>query len=113
VDSLGEWLDTLQKSFQFNSPSSKEIQRSGRIMLVNLTLMALLIGVGIFVLRFSESLGRFSGLEESIIGLATSAIVLALSVRSVSRLARIQAASRLTDRLSVPSVYRYFAQVAY
>lgn len=82
VDSLGEWLAALQKSFEFNSPSAKEIQRSGRIMVVNLALMAILIGVGTFILRFSDNLGDFAGATESVIGLVISAIVLALSIPS-------------------------------
>jgi hypothetical protein len=82
VDSIGEWLAALQMSFQFNSPSAREIQRSGRILLVNLALMALLIGVGTFVLRFSEELGSFVGIKESLIGLMISAIVLALCLPS-------------------------------
>lgn len=82
VDSLGEWLAALQLSFQFHSPSSRQIQRSGRILIVNLALMALLIGVGTFVLRFSENLGSLIGVEESLIGLVISALVLALCLPS-------------------------------
>lgn len=82
VDSIGEWLAALQKSFEFNSPSAKEIQRSGRVMIVNLALMALLIGVGTFTLSFSDNLGDFMNVEESVIGLAISAGVLALCIPS-------------------------------
>ncbi len=82
VDNLGEWLGTMQKSFEFNSPSSKEIQRSGRIMIVNLALMALLIGVGTFILRFAENLANFTGVAESVIGLVLSAAVLTLCIPS-------------------------------
>ncbi|MDA1296896.1 MAG: cation:proton antiporter [Chloroflexi bacterium] len=105
VDSLGEWLAALQKSFQFNSPSAKEIQRSGRVLLVNLALMALLIGVGTFVLRFSEDLGEFIGVAESIIGLAISASVLGLCLpsgvvvwRESSKLADLLTASAFRPR---------------
>ncbi len=82
VDSLGEWLAALQKSFEFNSPSAKEIQRSGRVVVVNLVLMALLIGVGTFILSFSSNLGDFLRVEEDIIGLVISASVLALCIPS-------------------------------
>jgi len=34
VESLGEWLGAMQRSFQFNSPSTREIQRTGRGRLV-------------------------------------------------------------------------------
>ena len=113
VDSLGEWLAALQRSIQFKSPSSREIKRSGRILLVNLALMALLIGVGTFVLRFSEDLGRFSGLEESIIGLAISATVLALSVpsgtivwRESTKLADLLTSSAFRPRTAVSHRWR-------
>ncbi len=80
VNSLGDWLRVLQKSFEFHSPSAKEIQRSGRIMLVNMALMAILIGVGTFILRFSDDIARLTNLSESVVGLALSAGVLALSL---------------------------------
>ncbi len=105
VDSLGEWLAALQKSFEFNSPSAKEIQRSGKIMLVNLSLMAILIGVGTLVLRFAHNTGDFAGATESVVGLAISAAVLALSVpsgliiwRESQRLADLLTASAFRPR---------------
>jgi CPA2 family monovalent cation:H+ antiporter-2 len=82
VDSIGDWLAALQRSFQIKSPSAHLIQHSGRILLVNLALMALLIGVGTFVLRFSSNLGTFAGVKESLIGLIISALVLALCLPS-------------------------------
>ena len=81
-DSLGEWLYTLQQSFQFKGPSTREIQRTGRVILVNLALMALLIGVGTFVLRFTNALSDLIGLEASVVGLVISSGVLALCLPS-------------------------------
>ena len=82
VDSLGDWLAAMQRSFQLKSPSAHEIRRSGRILLVNLALMALLIGVGTFILRFSSNLEASTGSEENLIGLIISAVVLALCLPS-------------------------------
>jgi CPA2 family monovalent cation:H+ antiporter-2 len=82
VDSLGEWLAALQRSFQFNSPSARQIQHTGRVLLVNLVLMAILIGTGTFALRFSEEIAPFFGLSESVVGLVISSLVLALCVPS-------------------------------
>lgn len=113
VDSLGEWLAALQKSFQFNSPSARQIQRSGRVVIVNVALMALLIGVGTFILRFSENLGDLMGLEESIIGLAISAGVLALCIpsgvvvwRESHRLTDLLTASAFRPRTAVSHRWR-------
>ena len=82
VESLGEWLGAMQRSFQFNSPSTREIQRTGRGLLVNLALMAILIGVGTVVTRFSDDLAELVNLEESIVGLVIAAVVLALCIPS-------------------------------
>jgi CPA2 family monovalent cation:H+ antiporter-2 len=82
VDSLGDWLAAMQRSFQIKSPAAHEIRRSGRLLLVNLALMALLIGVGTFILRFSSNLEASTGSEENLIGLIISALVLALCLPS-------------------------------
>lgn len=82
VESLGEWLGAIQQSFQFNSPSTREIQRTGRGLLVNLALMALLIGVGTLFVRFARPLGDIMSLDESVVGLVISAIVLTLCIPS-------------------------------
>ena len=72
----------MQRGFQIKSPSAHEIRRSGRILLVNLALMALLIGVGTFILRFSSNIEESTGSEENLIGLIISALVLALCLPS-------------------------------
>ena len=82
VDSLGQWLATMQQSFQFNSPSTAALRGSGRVMLVNLALMALLIGVGTFVLRFTDEFGELMGASPSVVGLVISIVILALCIPS-------------------------------
>lgn len=82
IGSLTVWLTTLRRSFALKSPGAKEVQGAIQLMFVNLALIAVVLGVGAFVLRFSDDLSS-ELLSESVIGLLISGLTVALCIPSI------------------------------
>lgn len=76
------WMATLRRAFHFDSPHALRIQRSVRLMLLNLGIIVLLIAIGTGMLQFTAQLSSLTGLEESLWGLIVGGGVLALSIPS-------------------------------
>jgi CPA2 family monovalent cation:H+ antiporter-2 len=74
------WLATLRSSFRFQSPHARRIQRSVRLILLNLGIIVLLIAIGTGILEFTAPLSALIRLEESFLGLIVGGAVLALCV---------------------------------
>jgi CPA2 family monovalent cation:H+ antiporter-2 len=75
-------LATLRRVFQLRSPRARRIQRSGRLILLNLGIVIVLIASGTGVLRFTSPLSNLVHLRESLLGLIIGGAVLALCVPS-------------------------------
>ena len=75
-------LATLRRVFRLRSPRARRIQRSGRLILLNLGIIIVLIAVGTGVLRFTLALSNLMHLRESLLGLIIGGAVLALCVPS-------------------------------
>ena len=73
-------LATLRSVFRFHSPRARRIQRSGRLILLNLGLIVVLIAIGTGILRFTPQLSVLIHLRESLLGLIIGGSVLALCV---------------------------------
>jgi CPA2 family monovalent cation:H+ antiporter-2 len=75
-------LATLRRVFQLRSPRARRIQRSGRLILLNLGIIIVLIAIGTGVLRFTSALSELMHLRESLLGLIIGGATLALCVPS-------------------------------
>jgi hypothetical protein len=74
------WMATLRSSFRFQSPHARRIQRSVRLILLNLGIIVFLIAVGTGMLEFISPLSELIRLHESLLGLIIGGAVLALCV---------------------------------
>ena len=73
-------LATLRSTFRFRSPRARRIQRSGRLILLNLGIIIVIIAIGTGVLRFIPQLSGLIHFRESLLGLVIGGSVLALCV---------------------------------
>jgi monovalent cation:H+ antiporter-2, CPA2 family len=78
------WLATLRSSFRFQSPHARRIQRSVRLILLNLGIIILLIAIGTGILEFTAPLSALIRLHESLLGLIIGGAVLALCIPQAS-----------------------------
>jgi hypothetical protein len=74
------WMATLRSSFRFQSSHARRIQRSVRLILLNLGIVILLIAIGTGILEFTFPLSKLIRLQESLLGLIVGGAVLALCV---------------------------------
>ena len=81
-ESLVLSLAALSSAFTFNSRRARRIQRSGKLIFLNLVIIIVLIGVGTGVLGFVDNVSNLIQLEESLVGLVIGGSVLALCVPS-------------------------------
>ena len=81
-ESLVLSLAALSSAFTFNSPRARRIQRSVRLIFLNLIIIIVLIGVGTGVLQFVENVSNLIHLKESLLGLVVGGSVLALCIPS-------------------------------
>ncbi len=73
-------LATLRSAFQFNSPRARQIQRSSRVIVIDLGIIAVFLAVGTASLRFTSQLSGLIHLSEGVLGLLIGGTVLALCV---------------------------------
>jgi hypothetical protein len=73
-------MATLRSSFRFQSPHARRIQRSVRLILLNLGIIVFLIAVGTGMLDFISPLSELIRLHQSLLGLIIGGAVLALCV---------------------------------
>ena len=76
------WIATLRKAFNFDSPHSRRIQHSVRIILLNLAIIVVIISIGTGSIQFTAQLSRLAPLSQSLWGLVISGAVLGLCVPS-------------------------------
>lgn len=79
-ESLVLSLATLHSAFSFTTPRARRIQRSGRLIILNLAMIMVVIGSGTGSLRFAPELSKLTHLSESLVGLVVGGTVLALCV---------------------------------
>ncbi|MCH7605933.1 MAG: cation:proton antiporter [Chloroflexi bacterium] len=73
-------LATLRSAFRFHSPRARRIQRSGRLIILNLGIIIVLIAIGTAILRFTPQVSGLIHLRDSLVGLVIGGSVLALCV---------------------------------
>ena len=98
IDNLSQWLISMRAVFSLQGPITSQVRHSGRVIVVNFGIIVVLIAVGTFVLRFISELAGLIKLQESVLGLVVSAIVLTLCVPSAVFIWR--ALQRMTDKVS-------------
>ena len=74
------WMSTMRSAFRFHSSHARRIQRSVRLMLLNLGIVVFLIALGTGILHFTRPLSELILLEESLLGLIIGGAVLALCI---------------------------------
>ena len=98
VASMSRALISLRAVFGLESDLAHHVQRSGRVMIVNFGLIVVTIGVGTFALNFAGNLAQMLNLQQWVLGLAVSSIVVLLCVPPAVFIWR--ALQRMTDDLS-------------
>ena len=73
-------LAALRSAFHFHSPRARRIQRSNRLILLNMGIISLFIAIGTGSLHFTPQLAHLFHLGENVVGLAIGGTALALSV---------------------------------
>jgi len=81
-ESLVLSLAALSRAFTFDSPRARRIQRSVKLISLNLVIIIVLIGIGTGVLQFVNDVSNLIHLEESLLGLVVGGSVLALCIPS-------------------------------
>ena len=71
-------IAALRSALRFNSPRARQIQRSGRLILLELGIIAVFLALGTGSLSFTAQLSDLLPLSESILGLVIGSTVLAL-----------------------------------
>jgi CPA2 family monovalent cation:H+ antiporter-2 len=79
-ESLVLSLAALRTAFHFHSRRARRIQRSGRLILLDLGIVIVIIAIGTGILRFTPQLSGLIHLRESLLGLVIGGSVLALCV---------------------------------
>ena len=98
VASMSRALISLRAVFGLESDLAHHVQRSGRVIIVNFGLIVVTIGVGTFALNFAGNLAQMLNLQQWVLGLAVSSIVVLLCVPPAVFIWR--ALQRMTDDLS-------------
>ena len=105
---------TLRGAFQFSSPRAKQVQRSSRVIMLDLGIIAIFLALGTGSLGFTGQLSRLLPLSESILGLVIGSMVLALCLppaiaiwRSLRTLADGLAEFRLPGYLGLANVWSH------
>jgi CPA2 family monovalent cation:H+ antiporter-2 len=73
-------LTTLQRAFRFNSPHSRRIQRSVRVILLNVGIIVVIIAVATGIIEFTAQLSALTRLQEGLVGLIIGGLTLALCI---------------------------------
>ncbi len=97
-ESLVLSLATLHSAFNFTTPRARRIQRSGRLIFLNLGMIMVVIGSGTGSLRFAPELSGLTHLSESLVGLVVGGTVLALCVPPAWAIWRLL--RRLSDEIA-------------
>ncbi|MCH2518468.1 MAG: cation:proton antiporter [Dehalococcoidia bacterium] len=79
-ESLVLSLATLRTAFRFRSRRARRIQRSGRLILLDLGIIIVIIAIGTGILRFTPQLSSLIHIRESLLGLVIGGSVLALCI---------------------------------
>ena len=97
-ESLVLSLATLHSAFSFTTPRARRIQRSGKLIFLNLAIIIVIIGIGTGSLRFAPELSNLLLLSESLLGLVVGVSVLGLCVPPA--LAIWRSLRRLSDEIA-------------
>ena len=73
-------LATLRSAFQFSSPRARQIQRSSRVIMLDMGIIAVFLALGTGSVGFAEELSELVHLSEGMLGLVIGGLVLALCV---------------------------------
>ncbi|MCY4578753.1 MAG: cation:proton antiporter [Chloroflexi bacterium] len=98
VGSLSYILISTRTLFGMEGEVANVVRQAGRVMVVNIGVIVVTIGVGTFALSFAGDIARGLNLQQGIIGLVLSCIVVLLCVPPAVFIWR--ALHRLTDGLS-------------
>jgi CPA2 family monovalent cation:H+ antiporter-2 len=104
LTSLSGLLASLRSAFTLRGEVSMQIQRSSRVLLLNLGIIVVIITTGTFLLGFTQALGDSVHLPEGIVGLVVGGIVVTLCVPPVVIMWR--ALGTLADRVSLHALRR-------
>ena len=80
VTQLSSWLVIVRRAFTFRGELTHMIQRSGRVIILNLGVIVVLITAGTFLVRFVEPLGELVNLQRSLLGLIVGFATIVLCV---------------------------------
>ena len=80
VEYMAILLTTLRRAFQFSGPKAGRIQRSAKIILLDMGIIAIFLVIGTGILGFTAQLSQLLHLSESTIGLIIGSAVLALCI---------------------------------
>ncbi|NQW17425.1 MAG: cation:proton antiporter [Chloroflexi bacterium] len=98
VDIASTWLRTISSAFRIRSEATRELQRSLKIIAINVGVIATIIAAGTFLLRFTNTIADSFSVDPSILGLAVGGGALALSIPPILFMWR--ELSKFTDLLS-------------
>ena len=99
VGNLSYMLISTRNVFGLEGELANEIRRSGRVILVNCGVIVVTIGVGTFVLNFAGDIARAVNLQQGVLGLLLSCLVVLLCIPpAVFTWRTLQ---RMTDDISV------------
>ena len=98
VASMSRALISLRAVFGLENDLAHHVQRSGRVIIVNFGVIVVTIGVGTFALNFAGNLAQMLNLQQWVLGLAVSCVVVLLCVPPAVFIWR--ALQRMTDDLS-------------
>jgi CPA2 family monovalent cation:H+ antiporter-2 len=88
----------LGSAFRFQNPQAQRIQRSVRLIALNLGIVILVIAIGTGLLQFNEGLATVAHLSDSLWGLTVTGAVLGFCAPSI--LAMWRSLRRLTDSIA-------------
>ena len=80
VEYMDILLTTLRRAFQFSGPRARQIQRSARIIMLDMGIIAIFLVIGTGSLGFAAQLSTLTHLSEGMIGLIIGSAVLALCI---------------------------------
>ncbi len=106
VGILSHWLISIRTVLSIKGPITTKIRHSSKVILINFSIIAVLIGVATFLLRFVPELSEVIKLHESILALVISAGVLTLCVPSAVFIWK--SLQTITDNLSSAILGRSF-----
>ena len=86
--SFSNWLRGVRQAFASQSKLAREIQHSGRNVLINLLLVIVFIGIGAIVLQFVDNIAAFTHIPPNIVGVLISFLILVLCVAALIALWR-------------------------